>query len=371
MHLTHCLVALTASIGLVSAAAPGKIRPDPKLRLIKTSEDDEGRFVTDDQKINDYVAKGIHYFDITDITDPEVLQRLATKPEEQISVAAVTYPTSLTHQTEANAIISRLTSTGPQSWLRTLTNYYNRYYKSTTGTESATWLFSTVKSVASSNPAIVVNQFVHSSFNQPSIIARIPGSSPNLIIFGAHFDSTGGSPTARGPGADDNGSGVVTILEALRVLAAAKFAPKNTIEFHFYGGEEAGLLGSQAIFANYKATGKNVLAFVNQDMTGYSPSGKISVYNDYVDSALTAYVRRVATGYIGVAPTSDTCGYGCSDHASGYANGFPSAYVCDEPIRTSTPYIHTPQDTYETVSFNAVLRHSKFTVAFIVESSYI
>ena len=199
-----------------------------------------------------------------------------------------------------------------------------------------------MKSTVASNPAIVVTQFTH-SFTQPSIIARIPGTSSNLIIVGGHFDSTGGSSTARGPGADDNGSGVVTILEALRVLADAEYKPKNTLEFHFYAGEEGGLLGSANVYASYKSSGKNVLAFVNQDMTGYSPSGKISVYNDYVDTSLTAYVRRIITGYIG-AYTTDSCGYACGDHASANANGFPSAYVCDEPDATSSPYIHSSRD---------------------------
>ncbi len=142
-----------------------------------------------------------------------------------------------------------------------------------------------------------------------------------VVIVSAHYDSTGGSSTARGPGADDNGSGVVVILEALRVLANAGFKPKDTLEFHFYAGEEGGLLGSQAVFANYKSSGKTVLAVMNQDMAGYSPSGKISIYTDYVDSSLTAYTRVVATSYIG-ATTSDACGYGCSDHASARSNGF-------------------------------------------------
>jgi leucyl aminopeptidase len=106
------------------------------------------------------------------------------------------------------------------------------------------------------------------------------------------------------------------------VLAESGFVPKNTLEFHFYAGEEGGLLGSQAVFSNYRTAGKNVLAFVNQDMAGYSPSGKVSVYTDYVDSALTAYVRLVATQYSGSAPTSDECGYACGDHASARANGF-------------------------------------------------
>jgi len=177
-----------------------------------------------------------------------------------------------------------------------------------------------VSSVAAANPKITISKFTH-SFNQPSIIAKLPGTSSNIIIVSAHYDSTGGSASARGPGADDNGSGSVVILEALRVLANAKYAPKNTLEFHWYGGEEGGLLGSAGVFSSYKSAGKSVLAVLNQDMAGYSPSGKISIYTDYVDTSLTAYARVVATAYTG-ATTSDKCGYGCSDHASARSNGF-------------------------------------------------
>lgn len=221
-------------------------------------------------------------------------------------------------------------------------SFYNRYYRSSYGTQSSTWLFNQVKSIAASNAAITVSQFIH-SYAQPSVIARIPGTSPNLVVVGAHFDSTGGSSTARGPGAVDNGSGVVVLLETLRVLASGRFAPKNTIEFHFYAGEEGGLLGSGDIWRSYRSAGKSVLAFVNTDMAGYSPSGKISVYNDYADTGLTAYVRRIVSAYIG-SSTQDTCGYGCSDHASAYSNGFPAAYVCDEPDVTSSPYVDSPND---------------------------
>lgn len=226
-----------------------------------------------------------------------------------------------------------------------------------------------VVSAAAANPSISVTKFSH-SFNQPSVIAKIPGSSSAaLVIVGAHFDSTGGSSTARGPGADDNGSGVVVIFEALRILAQAGFAPQDTLEFHFYAGEEGGLLGSKDIFSSYKTANKQVLAMMNQDMAGYSPSGVISIYTDYVDSSLTAYVRRVAEGYTGLKTSTDACGYGCSDHQSAYSNGFrksmtpdlnsaprtnacftnygcgsAAAYACDEVMSTSSQYIHSPSD---------------------------
>ncbi|KAM0448777.1 hypothetical protein ACHAO4_008250 [Trichoderma viride] len=185
------------------------------------------------------------------------------------------------------------------------------------------------------------------------------------------MDSTAGSTTARSPGADDNGSGSVTILEALRVIALSDFTPKNTVEFHWYSGEEGGLLGSQAIFSNYKSTQKSVLAMLNQDMTGYSPSNQLAVYTDNVDAPLTQYVKVIATQYTGAAPLTTRCGYGCSDHASARSNGFPSAFVNEDIFEKTNQYIHSAADSLEKIQWPAILRHAKFTVGFIVEASYL
>lgn len=48
------------------------------------------------------------------------------------------------------------------------------------------------------------------------------------------------------------------------MLANARFAPRNTLEFHFYSGEEGGLLGSRDIMQSYARSGVNVLAVMNQ-----------------------------------------------------------------------------------------------------------
>jgi leucyl aminopeptidase len=116
----------------------------------------------------------------------------------------------------------------------------------------------------------------------------------------------------------------VVLLETLRVIASSGLTPKATLEFHFYAGEEGGLFGSADVFAKYKADAKTVLAMVNTDMAGYSPSGKISIWTDEggVDQALTRYVRTVAEAYTGET-TEDTCGSRmCSDHNSATSNGF-------------------------------------------------
>lgn len=142
------------------------------------------------------------------------------------------------------------------------------------------------------------------------MIATIPGNSRKIIVLGAHQDSINqqGNDVVedRAPGADDDGSGSITILEAMRVLLsdpdiAAGKAP-NTVEFHWYSAEEEGLLGSQDIFEKYKEEQKDVKAMLQQDMTGYVEgtlnAGKpeqVGVITDYVDTGLVEFIKKVVT----------------------------------------------------------------------------
>lgn len=106
---------------------------------------------------------------------------------------------------------------------------------------------------------------------------------------------------------------MVTILESLRVLAAAKYAPKNTLEFHFYSGEEGGLLGARAIMQDYVKRGVKVLAVMNQDMTAYSPNHNIAVYTDFVSTPLSNFIIKLVPVYTALPVITDRCGYACSD----------------------------------------------------------
>lgn len=67
MHLNAALAILAASRVALAAPAAEETQVDPALRLIKTSEADAGTWVTEDQKIEEYVNKHIGFIDITDI----------------------------------------------------------------------------------------------------------------------------------------------------------------------------------------------------------------------------------------------------------------------------------------------------------------
>ncbi|KLU89521.1 hypothetical protein MAPG_08492 [Magnaporthiopsis poae ATCC 64411] len=375
MHLHLSVVGLLAALAAAvpvekSAGRPALVEGET-LRLIKTSPEDLIS-VTEKELEENYIEKNIKFIDVTNV-DASELAILSTPSDADVSKLvsrqSPTYPTTLSHQTETNRLIGTASVAGPQSHLRTITGFTNRHYQSASGVEAATWLFNQAKSLAAPNPSITVQQFNH-SFRQPSLIVKIPGELNSSVIVGAHFDGVGSGSTRR-EAADDDGSGSVVILEALRVLAAANFKPKQTLEFMWFSGEEQGLLGSRDVFSSYRSRGARVLAYLNQDMAGYSPSKTVSVYTDYVDTSLTAYVRLIAATYTGSTPTTSRCGYGCSDHASARSNGFPAAFVVEDVFEKTSPYIHTAQDTYSTIQWDSILRHIKLTIGYLVEASYL
>ena len=68
MHLYSHLLGFVVCCHLAIAAPVVEPVPvDASLRLIKTSETDPGSWVTEEQKVTDYVANGIGFVDITDI----------------------------------------------------------------------------------------------------------------------------------------------------------------------------------------------------------------------------------------------------------------------------------------------------------------
>ena len=112
-------VALSCLVNAVPAGEP-QIKRDPSLRLIKISESDPGKWVTEEQKITDYRAKKIDFIDVTDIKDAATLKVLNGDAAPG-SNSRVAYPTTVSHQTEANSLIAQANTTGPKSWLQTLT----------------------------------------------------------------------------------------------------------------------------------------------------------------------------------------------------------------------------------------------------------
>ncbi|KAG8685510.1 hypothetical protein FRC08_013074 [Ceratobasidium sp. 394] len=234
------------------------------LRLIQTSDDAAPFWATEQDKL-DLRKQRKNFFDLTETYHLE--EAMKAKKIHAI-VERATFPAP-SHAAQVNAIIATLSTTNMNSYLSTLTAFNNRYYKASTGLDASNSIYNTLTSFANGKAGVTVTKFSH-SWTQQSIIAKIAGTSTSSVILGAHEDSINlRSPsTGRAPGADDDGTGTVNLMEVFRAIVASGFKPTRTLEFHFYSGEEGGLLGSQAIATNYKSAVKSVYAYLNLDMTG-------------------------------------------------------------------------------------------------------
>jgi leucyl aminopeptidase len=222
--------------------------------------------------------------------------------------ARVEFPKKCVLQDEVAALAGNLSKADMQSNLETLTGFHTRYYKSEYGLQSSDWVLQRVSEMikdAGAEATVHAESFPH-TWQQHSVIATIPGQSNTTVVIGAHQDSINlWLPSIlAAPGADDDGSGTVTIMEVFRALLESEDVVKgkaaNTIEFHWYSAEEGGLLGSQAIFKSYEEAGRDVKAMLQQDMTGYvqktldaGQPESVGVITDFVDPGLTSFIKTV------------------------------------------------------------------------------
>ena len=106
------------------------------------------------------------------------------------------------------------------------------------------------------------------------VYAVLPGTdvanAKRIYVITGHYDSIAlakmTDPEAEAPGANDDGSGTATVLEAARVLSKYKFPA--TIIFCAVAGEEQGLNGSKGFAKMAKAEGWDIEADLNNDIVG-------------------------------------------------------------------------------------------------------
>ncbi|POS81406.1 peptidase family M28 [Diaporthe helianthi] len=332
----------------------------------------ETRWITEEEKW-ELRRNGQQFMDITETQDLGASRTHA--------FANVVFPAKAFFQGEVKPLLKNLSKTEMHGNLEKFTSFHTRYYKSDYGKQSSEWLLKQIKDIIKEAGAKDVHAaaFPH-SWQQSSIIATIPGKTNSTVVVGAHQDSINlWLPSIlAAPGADDDGSGTVTILEAFRVLlssdAVREGKLENTVEFHWYSAEEGGLLGSQAIFSEYEKGGRDVKAMLQQDMTGYIEktikAGKpesVGVIVDYVDPKLTDFIKKIVLEYCDIPFVETKCGYACSDHASASKAGYPSAFVIESTFEDSDQHIHSTEDNIKYLSFDHMLQHARMTLAFAYE----
>jgi hypothetical protein len=204
-----------------------------------------------------------------------------------------------------------------------------------------------------------------------------------VVIVGAHYDTVPGSP-----GADDNASGVATMLALPRSLAEARLG--RTLRFVAFANEEPPYfqqaeMGSLVYAKKCRQAGERLVAMLSvESVVFYSdaftsqqyPAGLGLFYpstgnfvafvenlgsRSLVHKTLGAFRGARALPSMGAALPNAIPGVGWSDHWSFWQEGFPGIEITDTaPFRN--PYYHSSGDTPDKLDY---VRLTRFTGAMV------
>lgn len=184
-------------------------------------------------------------------------------------------------------------------------------------------------------------------------VAEIRGSErpTEYVVLSAHFDSWDA-----GSGSTDNGTGTVTMLEAMRLLQAAYPRPKRTILVGHWTSEEQGLNGSRAFTEDHPEVVRGLQALFNQDngtgrIENVSPGGLVgagAAWGRWASRLPTDLTRSIRFSFPG-SPAG-----GGSDNASFICAGAPAFNLGSGSWDYGTYTWHTNRDTFDKVSLDDV-----------------
>lgn len=190
-------------------------------------------------------------------------------------------------------------------------------------------------------------------------IAELKGGekADEYVVLSAHLDSWDG-----GTGATDNGTGIITMMEAARILKTVLPNPKRTILIGNWGSEEQGLNGSRAFVADHPELHNKIQVVFNQDngtgrVANISGQGFLNSYqylSDWLYAVPEQYKKEIKTNFPG-SPSG-----GGSDHVSFVSKDIPGFMLSSLSWGYGNYTWHTNRDTadkivYDDVQNNAIL----------------
>ena len=201
-----------------------------------------------------------------------------------------------------------------------------------------------------------------------NVVAELKGrEKPNeYVVLSAHLDSWDGAS-----GATDNGTGTITMLEAMRLLKAAYPNPKRTIVVGHWGGEEQGLIGSGAFAEDHPEIINGLQAALNQDngtwrieyirMMGFTRAGEF--FARWM-SKVPREIENLVDYDIPGEPER-----GGSDHMSFICRGAPGFRLQSHYPDYRQYTWHTNRDTYDKVILDDLKNNATLTAMLAYQAS--
>ena len=244
--------------------------------------------------------------------------------------------------------------------------------------EMAAWLFDkTYEDISLGDESIVIfnADYLDKPIETENVLGYLKGSEKpeELLIITSHYDHVGIIDGEIHNGADDDGSGTVTVLEIAEAFAeAAKKGkgPKRSILFMTVSGEEKGLLGSR----HYTDTDpifplENTVANLNIDMVGRVDeahkdnsdyvyligSDKLSQELHELSEKVNEVYTNITLDYTYNDENDPNRFYYRSDHYNFAKNNIPIIFYFNG---THEDY-HRPTDTIEKIDFETMEKRAK------------
>jgi Zn-dependent M28 family amino/carboxypeptidase len=205
-----------------------------------------------------------------------------------------------------------------------------------------------------------------------NILARIEGTSDSdrIMVVTAHYDHEGMRGGEIWNGADDNASGVASVLAVAADFIAEP--PEHDVIFAIVDAEEKGLQGARAFVADPPVPLENIAFNLNMDMVAMSEDRILWAVGTYHYPFLVPLVEYVAAR-ADVAmpmgfdePTEEPGGDWtmATDSGAFHAAGIPFIYLGVD----YHPHYHQPTDTYENMTLDFFQDASAAVVDFAREA---
>jgi Zn-dependent M28 family amino/carboxypeptidase len=202
-----------------------------------------------------------------------------------------------------------------------------------------------------------------------NVIGVLRGSDPVLrdtyVLLTAHYDHVGVQPGKSGDdifnGANDNGSGTVSVIELAAALSAMREPPKRSLVFMTYFGEERGLFGSRYYARHPVFAIEKTVANINLEQVGRTDSTEGPQINnasltgfDYSDIGSTLKAAGDQTGITVYkhARNSDSF-FDRSDNQALADVGVPAHTLC---TAFQYPDYHGAGDHWEKIDYENMAR---------------
>jgi aminopeptidase YwaD len=183
-----------------------------------------------------------------------------------------------------------------------------------------------------------------------NLVAQLPAADPSAktIIIGAHYDHLGygeKGESALHPGADDNASGSMQLLELAHRLALVPLQERSyRLVFIWFGAEELGLIGSRFWLESGPVEKEKIAFMLNLDMLGRLRDRELYLLGGNDNPRLDALLKRLA-GERDLHILASPALPGGGDHASFLEAAIPAALLFTGPHED----YHRPEDRFESI----------------------